>query len=115
MSDPKPPIKIDESSLEQAPNDTGLPAKVVLDKLTADGVTLHYGDIALLVQRSDYEIIKKQVAEKNRDQRQDIMASVESALTAALPMVRDGTANKSIFDAFYADLMIWNAIKGDQQ
>lgn len=108
-------IKIDAASIENIPNDTDLPAAIVVKALQGEeGVTLRYGDIVLMVRRADYEAIQKQVAERNREQRRAVMISVESALEDALPRIKDNSATKLGYDQFYGDLMIWNALKSGQ-
>lgn len=104
-------FKIDPASVVTAANNTSLPTEAVLDIMQRDGIKLEYGALALLVRKQDYAVIQRQVAARTPEQRSTVMVSVDRALRSAVPAVTAGTASKKVYDDFYADLMLWNALK----
>lgn len=82
-------------------------------ELAANGgaVEISYGDFGLLVQRCDFVDARKEVAKVPPEDRQPIMQSVDEELRKNFKIVEAGKATKEIFDAVYADMMIWTALQ----
>jgi hypothetical protein len=92
-------------------NDSSFSTDWVVEHLRRNGVLLTYGDVTMAVERALLDQIRKDVAAYTDEQRRRSMLSVDRALRKALPRVRDGKAKRKIMDNFYADLMLWTALK----
>lgn len=100
-----------EWDLSKVVNDTRHSAEDVMAALKKDGLTLKYGKIHLMVATKDFARAQEQVALIPSDRRQPTMVSVDSALRKNARKINRARADKKVFDDFYADLMIWEALK----
>jgi len=96
---------------KDVPNDTGLPPERVADILNREGVKLTYGQMTVVVQACDYRRARDDAAQLPEAERPKVLESVVAALDANLPKVASGQFDRKTANDFYADVMLWHALK----
>ena len=92
-------------------NDSPYSYKFVKKQLAKHGVVLRYGDCELHVMKDDLEKVRKQVSESTPEERQQLIGSVNHTLQEALPKMLSNEFTKETADNFYADILLWEALK----
>ena len=92
-------------------NDSSMPTGMALEVLRRVGIEINYGGLKIRVMRGDFEKTQQHVAALSEAEREHARGSVDKALRSAAPKITGGKFSKEVADNFYADLMLWEALK----
>jgi len=92
-------------------NDIGGRMQHVVGKLLIGGAELTYGDMKVIVEQRALDEARDLIAVGSVQRRRQLQASVDAALRKAYPKIQRGRFSKKVADRFYADLVLWTALK----
>lgn len=95
---------------ENTVNESGMSEKAVFKRLHG-GDTITYGEMSLMVEPGAVARAVEDARKLSFSSRSRVHASVDVALKSALQKMESGDFDKETADNFYADLLIWEALK----
>lgn len=110
MSDPKAVLETTDD-FSGVRNDSGLPPEVALARLRRTGVTLHYGDLAVIVEQHAIDEAEKAIAGASPEDRRIGMWKISKALNRAAPKIAKGKFSREVANKFYSDLCLWHILR----